>query len=375
MKPRGSCLKAMARVKEERGLVALLAQVRSPGKKGRRPTELQGFTRSNLAMKLRMKLLGEQGHDADADAEVVNGQEPSSVHLAALVDEFHEDEANDRKRGRLRFDDTSVEDESKSFLRGELVAILHKSIDNVAEKIVLAEVNSAVTASAVGDGDGVISDVRRCALRRLRRAGLNAGLCKSRWDQSGEFPGGYYEYIDVLFQHASGPCERIVVDVDFRGQFEIARPTAHYAALVQALPTIFVGKANEIQGIINIMSEAVKLSLKKRGMHLAPWRKPEYMRAKWFSSYKRKTKLDESSDESCEGSGVSAVTGRELASEEKPAVKEAGIGNRFGTNSGGANVSNSFDNNDWRLPSLKAKKSQGPRHAGLASLFRKPAGP
>jgi len=38
----------------------------------------------------------------------------------------------------------------------------------------------------------------------------------------------------------------------------------------------------------------------------------------------------------------------------------------------GNSPSSFIDNNDWHLPVLKAKKSHGPGHAGLASLFQKP---
>jgi hypothetical protein len=34
-------------------------------------------------------------------------------------------------------------------------------------------------------------------------------------------------------------------------------------------------------------ADAARASLKKRGLHLPPWRKPEYMRAKWLSPYNR----------------------------------------------------------------------------------------
>jgi hypothetical protein len=48
-----------------------------------------------------------------------------------------------------------------------------------------------------------------------------------------------------------------------------------------------VGRLDRLQQIVEIMSEACKQSLKKRGMHVPPWRRPEYLRAKWFSAYKR----------------------------------------------------------------------------------------
>jgi uncharacterized protein (TIGR01615 family) len=132
--------------------------------------------------------------------------------------------------------------------------------------------------------------LRRTVMKHLRDAGFNAGICKARWAHTGGFPGGDYEYIDVVMGIADGKSSgRILVDTDFRTQFEIARPTQQYKSLVQLLPTVFVGEAERLQSILNLMSDAIKRSVKKRGLDLPPWRKTEYIRAKWFSSYRRTT--------------------------------------------------------------------------------------
>lgn len=83
--------------------------------------------------------------------------------------------------------------------------------------------------------------------------------------------------------------ERVLIDIDFRSEFEIARSTKSYKAILQTLPYIFVGKSDRLQSIIAIVSEAAKQSLKKKGMHIPPWRKAEYVKAKWLSPYTRIT--------------------------------------------------------------------------------------
>ncbi|XP_030549215.1 uncharacterized protein LOC115754361 [Rhodamnia argentea] len=112
----------------------------------------------------------------------------------------------------------------------------------------------------------------------LLTLGYDARVCKSRWEKSASFPAGGYEYIDVIIE-----SERLIVDIDFRSEFEIARPTKTYKSVLHALPNIFVGKPERLGKIIAIVSEAAKQSLKSRGMHVAPWRKAEYMEAKWFA--------------------------------------------------------------------------------------------
>lgn len=84
--------------------------------------------------------------------------------------------------------------------------------------------------------------------------------------------------------------ERLFIDIDFRSEFEVARSTGAYKCVLQLLPDIFVGKSDRLGQIISIISEAAKLSLKKKGMHIPPWRKAEYMRAKWLSSPYSRTK-------------------------------------------------------------------------------------
>jgi hypothetical protein len=81
--------------------------------------------------------------------------------------------------------------------------------------------------------------------------------------------------------------ERLIIDVDFRSEFDIARQTSGYKVLLQSLPFIFVGKSDRLSQIVFLISEAAKQSLKKKGMPFPPWRKAEYMRSKWLSSYTR----------------------------------------------------------------------------------------
>lgn len=81
--------------------------------------------------------------------------------------------------------------------------------------------------------------------------------------------------------------ERLIVDIDFRSEFEIARSTKTYNAILQTLPAIFVGKADRLQNIICLVSEAAKQSLRNKGMPFPPWRKADYVKSKWLSPYTR----------------------------------------------------------------------------------------
>ncbi|KAE9621925.1 hypothetical protein Lal_00032895 [Lupinus albus] len=125
---------------------------------------------------------------------------------------------------------------------------------------------------------------RNIVTQGLIAFGYDASVCKSRWEKSPYYPAGEYEYIDVMIEK-----ERVLIDIDFRSEFEIARSTKAYKAILQGLPYIFVGKCDRLQSIIAVASEAAKQSLKKKGMPVPPWRKLGYVKAKWLSTYIRTT--------------------------------------------------------------------------------------
>ncbi|BBN03464.1 hypothetical protein MPTK1_2g23680 [Marchantia polymorpha subsp. ruderalis] len=233
--------------------------------------------------------------------------EIDSVCLAEMVHEFMEDDEEETgKCGRARCNcdsgscgDSSQSadaDDAKSTLGGEIAEVLQGLIPCVSatESAILAAVSSAVQkfddqSESDEDGKAERSFLMRGVMSSLRSSGYNAAICKSRWEHAGGFPGGDYEYTDVILGGLGALTERIIVDINFKSQFEIARPTPQYAALLQIVPAIFVGKADRLQQIVNILCDAAKRSLKKKDMPVPPWRKAEYIRAKWFTSYRRTT--------------------------------------------------------------------------------------
>ncbi|OWM71620.1 uncharacterized protein LOC116197848 [Punica granatum] len=223
--------------------------------------------------------------------------EPSSVCLAKMVQNFIED-SNEKQsaakcvRNRCNCfngnGNDSSDDEFDGFgepaglgSSGDACDALKGLVPcaTVAERNLLAD-----TATIVEKNKSLKrkDDLRKIVTESLSSLGYDSSICKSKWDKSSSFPAGEYEYIDVIVQG-----ERLLIDVDFRSEFEIARSTGAYRAILQSLPYIFVGKADRLSQIVRIVSEAAKQNLKKKGMHIPPWRKAEYMQAKWLSSYTR----------------------------------------------------------------------------------------
>ncbi|XP_022748976.1 uncharacterized protein LOC111298526 [Durio zibethinus] len=249
--------------------------------------------------------------------------EPSSVCLAKMVQNFIEDSHNDKqsplrsplaKYGRNRCNcfngnsNDSSNDEFDAF--GESINGGPSLVDACDTLKSLVPCASVVERNLLADTAMIVErnknckrkdDLRKSVTDGLISLGYNSSICKSKWNKSPSLPHGDYEYIDVFVDG-----ERMLIDIDFRSEFEMARSTAAYKAIVQSLPFIFVGKSDRLDQIVSLVSEAAKQSLKKKGIHLPPWRKAEYMRAKWLSQFTRtfsqsddvsaKTDCDETDD-------------------------------------------------------------------------------
>ncbi|KAK9944059.1 hypothetical protein M0R45_009644 [Rubus argutus] len=120
---------------------------------------------------------------------------------------------------------------------------------------------------------------------KLKMDGYEASLCKTSWVSSIKLPKGDYEYVDVMVRDDKngGMLTRLIVDMDFKSEFELARPTQSYKELQDILPNIFVGTEKKLDEVISLVCSAAKKSLKKMGLHVPPWRKATYMQSKWLS--------------------------------------------------------------------------------------------
>ncbi|CAL4944862.1 unnamed protein product [Urochloa decumbens] len=221
-----------------------------------------------------------------------------SVGLDRMVLSFMEDAATVERPPRSRcncFNGSNHEesdDEEFDFLPSEHIpkpatagagdAVEALKSASVAERNLLADASRI--ADKCGKSCKAKAECRRAVADGLRALGYDAAVCKSRWEKTASYPAGEHEYIDAVV----GKEEvRLIVDVDFRSQFELARSTKAYRAALQALPPLFVGTPDRLGQIVAVVGEAARQSLKKKGLHFPPWRKPEYMRAKWLSPHVR----------------------------------------------------------------------------------------
>ncbi|XP_076958706.1 uncharacterized protein LOC143634549 [Bidens hawaiensis] len=185
--------------------------------------------------------------------------------------------------------------------------------ETVFERNLLADASKIVDKNKTCKKKDEVS--RKMVADSLLAAGYTVSICKSRWDKTSAYPAGEYEYIDAITEG-----ERVIIDIDFRSEFEIARSTKGYRAVLQMLPHIFVGRPDRLQNIINIVSDAVKQSLKKKGMPLPPWRRADYVKAKWLSPYNQTVNESNKPDAVSDHKAPSLIDELEI----KPKVPKAG---------------------------------------------------
>ncbi|GFQ01974.1 hypothetical protein PHJA_002341300 [Phtheirospermum japonicum] len=167
-----------------------------------------------------------------------------------------------------------------------------------SERDLLSVVNSLAASIKERDlhsatpGPCNASCIRFSLVKLLRLSGYDAGVCTSRWPRSGKVPGGDHEYIDVVYYNDIGNTDRLIVDIDFRSHFEIARAVESYDRILNSLPVIYVGSFSKLKQFLQVMVEAAKSSLKQNSMPFPPWRSLAYLQAKWQSPYQRKFEPD-----------------------------------------------------------------------------------
>ncbi|GJM92096.1 hypothetical protein PR202_ga08526 [Eleusine coracana subsp. coracana] len=243
---------------------------------------------------VRARLRG--GDSAFGSTSSSGSDHDASACLSGLVQAFLETEDaaaaadNDAAGPAQQAGDNCDSDDGDS-----AAASVRELLDPPAEQDVF-RIRLAAAASAAAEAEAALrphgAAFRRAMARRLRAAGYDAGVCRSRWEASGGVTAGTYEYVDVVVAAASPSrkATRYIVDADFRAGMEVARATAEYAAVVAAVPvSVVVAREENVGRAVRVASDAARRSLRAQGLHMPPWRKTRYMLAKWLGPYKRST--------------------------------------------------------------------------------------
>ncbi|XP_010553458.1 PREDICTED: uncharacterized protein LOC104823541 [Tarenaya hassleriana] len=219
---------------------------------------------------------------ARTPCDEISGSDHSPENMADLrdlVESFMEIDGKPTAAEKLEENDSDHDDDFED-VKESLRGLLGGGLDGERRRIA-AEVVAA--SEIVGEKETSCS--KRQLMDFLRNKGFDAGLCKSRWEKFGKNPSGKYEYVDV--QIDGSDRNRYIVEPNISGEFQIARPTERYLAMIAEVPRVFVGTPRELKLLVRIMCNEMRLSMKHVGVHVPPWRRNGYMQAKWFGHYKR----------------------------------------------------------------------------------------
>ncbi|XP_044486969.1 uncharacterized protein LOC123212016 [Mangifera indica] len=347
------------------------------------------FLRNSAAEKAGVVVIEEQPLHFSKDSSFNGGGpadfEPSSVCLAKMVQNFIEENNEKQQSGPVRCGrsrcncfngscNDGSEDELDSYFGDSNLASSGEAFEILKSLVLCASVSErnllADTAKIVEKNKRKDDNCRSIVTDGLLALGYDASICKSHWEKSPSCPAGAYEYIDVIIQG-----ERLIIDIDFRSEFEIARSTKTYKSILQTLPCIFVGKADRLQKIISIISEAAKQSLKKKGMHIPPWRKADYIKAKWLSPHPRSHAKIETNQPLGLSEGEFKVSCGENNNNDSNSVDDAELGESMFVLSGSSEEEKKVEVKagvkDWKPPEVKPNSLQiGARIVtGLASVI------
>ncbi|KAI4356328.1 hypothetical protein L6164_000358 [Bauhinia variegata] len=261
---------------------------------------MAGFARKKritdpLGDEVRARLVGADFHrqlsyvssGSDHSADDPTSPSPS---LSELVHGFLEDDNSEE--GHLAGNDLDSERVDSVSDCAELVEEIRGSTrmskTDPHRKRVLDHVSAAIENFSFLRSE--MSVLRRNVITCLKENGYNAGICKTKWDSSGGVTPGNHEFIDVVeFEPSTGKNSRYFVELEFPSHFEIARPTSQYSEILNYLPNVFVGRAEELKCTVRAMCHVAKRCFRSRGLTVPPWRKNRYMQNKWFSPYRRTT--------------------------------------------------------------------------------------
>lgn len=86
------------------------------------------------------------------------------------------------------------------------------------------------------------------------------------------------------FSPAFKRASELIIDLNFRDSFKLARPTLAYNQLLEALPTVFIGHPYELRCIVTVMCTQAAQAFERNGMSVPPWRRLKAVLTKWFPS-------------------------------------------------------------------------------------------
>ncbi|CAN4092007.1 unnamed protein product [Withania somnifera] len=203
--------------------------------------------------------------------------------------ENEEEEEDEEKKGYENVEDNQFWETQLQLLQSILYrnTSLESQIRSITKETI-KEANGIIYSCRSTADDGCRNCLMKAVCSRLQIAGFNSAICKSKWKNSSDIPSGEHTFIDMIDSSNSKKREvRIIIELNFRAEFEMARGCKEYNRLVKILPEVFVGKIERLLSLIKILCAAAKKCMKDKKMYIGPWRKQKYMQAKWLKTCER----------------------------------------------------------------------------------------
>lgn len=90
-----------------------------------------------------------------------------------------------------------------------------------------------------------------------------------------------HRFLVVEVPNAENTTESLIVDIDFRAQFELAQPTLLYQELMNNMDAEFIGSERFLRDAVQVLCDEMALAFKDQGQHPPPWRRMSSMLSKW----------------------------------------------------------------------------------------------
>ncbi|KAI3823934.1 hypothetical protein L1987_05380 [Smallanthus sonchifolius] len=224
----------------------------------------------------------------EEEATVLSSPENDVYNIQQEIENHDECEKHEDSDDKIQFWETQRQNLHTTLFRTTSLETKIRSITKVA----LGEIE--VTGNICSCSKPVSGGCRNCRMReicsRLQNSGFDSAICKSKWKSSLDIPSGEHTFLDVIDNSNRKKGEvRVIIELELRGQFEMKKASDEYNSLVCKLPDVFVGKSDRLQTVVKILSIGAKRCMKEKKMHLGPWRKQQYMQAKWLRVTERIT--------------------------------------------------------------------------------------
>ncbi|CAN1231075.1 hypothetical protein LINPERPRIM_LOCUS3370 [Linum perenne] len=220
--------------------------------------------------------------DSASFSDIVFGEDHSSYSSCGSSAGFPDDEAEENPgdlEERRKFWDAQNELLQATLCR---TSSLETKIRQ-ATKDSLAEIESVGLNCDCRNSDaGCRNCLRREVSVRLRSKGHNCAICKSKWSGGRNDLTGEHSYLEVVEDSKKLGQVRVIIELNFKTEFEMAKASEQYNQLISRLPEVFVGRIDRLKTLIKILCSAAKACMKEKKIHLAPWRKHKYMQSKWL---------------------------------------------------------------------------------------------